>query len=122
MSCARLRRRPVAGELYQKAKERAVVAFEKLTQCIELTIADGEHEGMVGALFGRGFHGVKTSGRFNHGETRLREWFRGKAWLRGFGGQATVDLDFFERSNHGSGTWLMLSGRTVARLNGYEVF
>jgi hypothetical protein len=63
--------RPVARELQEKAEERTMVAFKELAEGVEIAVADSEHERMVGALFGRGFHGSKTRRRFNHGGTRM---------------------------------------------------
>jgi cyclase len=86
-----LGRGAIAGELCEKAEQRAVVALEEFAERIEFAIADGEHERMVGALVGSEVHG---SGRpFNHGR----------------GGMNT---DFFEMGNHGgSGTWWVVAGK-----------
>jgi hypothetical protein len=65
------------------------MALEQFAERVKFTVTNGEHQGMVGALFSRGFHGGKTTGWFNHGGTRM-------------------NMDFFERSNHGDKTWLML--------------
>ena len=39
-----------------------MVTLEELAQRIQLAVANGEHQGMVGALFGRGFHGGPRRG------------------------------------------------------------
>src|SRR4051812_47044785 len=46
---------------------------------------------MVGTLFARRVHGGRTCGGFNHGRTGM-------------------NMDFFERSSHGGGTWLVSGG------------
>jgi hypothetical protein len=76
-----LRGGAVTRQLHEKTKQRAVVPLEQLAQRIEFAGADGEHEGMVGALIG-GFHGRRASGTFKHAGRRR-------------------DMDFFERGDHG---------------------
>ena len=51
-----LGRGPVAGQLGQVAEEGAVVALEELAHAVQVAVADGEHELMVGKG-GVGFHG-----------------------------------------------------------------
>ena len=43
-----LRRRPVAGQLREVAEEGAVVALEELPHAVQVAVAHGEHELMVG--------------------------------------------------------------------------
>ena len=40
---------PVARELHEKAEERPVVSLEEFAQRIELAIANGEHQRVIGA-------------------------------------------------------------------------
>lgn len=54
----------VAGEFHEEAEKRAVVAFEEFAERVEFAVADGEHQGMVGAWFGGGVHG--SGAVFNH--------------------------------------------------------
>ena len=53
-------RRPVAGQLHEKAKQRSVMALEEFTQRIEFAVADGEHQRMIGAAVDEGFHGPRA--------------------------------------------------------------
>ena len=62
-----LRGSPIAGVLDEEAEERPVVAFKEFAQRIEFAPANGEHQGVVGALFNFGFHGAITWRRLNHG-------------------------------------------------------
>jgi hypothetical protein len=64
--CDVLGRRALTGEFHEKAEERAVVAFEEFPERVQFAIADGEHEGVVRALFGGGVHGGGQA-VFNHG-------------------------------------------------------
>ena len=99
-----LRRGVVARQLHQKPEERAVVALEQFAERVEFAVADGEHERVISALFGRGFHGRADSGAASGGAT----------WMNG---------DFFENGNHGDeGTWLVLPGETGWRGKGYRLF
>ena len=94
---------PVAGVLHQITEERAVVTLEEFTERVEFAVTDGEHERVIGALFGSGVHRGKAR-LFNHGWTRM-------------------NVDFFESGNHGgSGAWLMLPVETVAGRKGYWKF
>lgn len=87
-----LRRRALAGELYQKAEERAMVALEEFAKGVEFAVADGEHERVVGALFGGGVHGCEGARAFNHGRTRM-------------------NMDFFEGGNHGGRRAWLVAGK-----------
>lgn len=40
---------PLAGKLDEKTEERAVVALEEFAKGVEFAVADGEHQGVVGA-------------------------------------------------------------------------
>lgn len=78
--------RSIAGELQEKAKELAMMPLEKIAQRIELAVAHGQHQRMVGPVFGGSIHG----GALNPG---------------GYGWKDSV----FERGNHsGWGTWRWL--------------
>jgi hypothetical protein len=77
-----------------------MMPLEQITERIEFPVADGQHQFVIGTLFSRGFHGGKTIRGFNHAGTRM-------------------NMDFFERSNHGGRAWLMLFGETPMRGNGY---
>ena len=80
-----------------------MVALEEFAERVEFAVADGEHERVIGALFGGGVQGGGARS-FNHG------W----AWM---------NTDFFDGGNHdGSGTWLVLPGRTAVPRNGYRNF
>ena len=84
-----LGRRAIAGEFHQKSEERSVVALEEFAERIEFAVADGEHERVIGALFGSGVHRGRLPA-FKHGRGRM-------------------NTDFFEGGNHGGRrTWLML--------------
>jgi hypothetical protein len=69
-----------------------MVPLEQLTQRVELAVADGEHECVVGALVECGFHGTKARHRFTHVRARM-------------GNRS------FEHSDHGSGTWVEVVGK-----------
>src|ERR1035437_29025 len=67
------------------------MALEELAERIELAVAHGEHQLMVGKSVGRGVHGIRREGT-NHGRTRLNTdfckigdhgWSNGRkeAWL-----------------------------------------
>jgi hypothetical protein len=64
----------MAGELYEEAKKRTVMTFEKLTERVEFTIANGEHEVVVRKRFRGSFHGVSREGA-NHGRGGLNTDF-----------------------------------------------
>src|SRR5690606_35246109 len=68
--------------LDQEAEERRMMPLEQLAERIERAFAHGEHQLVIGTLFGGGIHGG-ASGRFNHGRT----------WL---------NMDFCEYGGHGS--------------------
>lgn len=80
----------VAGKLVEEAEERTVVTLEKLAERIEVAVADGEHQVVVGSLIGGGVHGEAAF--FNHGRGRM-------------------DTDFVEGGDHG-GTCVGLAGKT----------
>ncbi len=87
--CDILGRGPIAGVFQEKTEERAMVALEKFTKRVEVTVADGEHQRVIGALFSSG---VQEGGArfFNHGWTGM-------------------NTDFFEGGNHGGGrAWMVL--------------
>jgi hypothetical protein len=75
----------LTGEFDEKAKERAVMAFEKFAERVEIAVADGEHEGVIGAWFGSWVH-----------------WKGGSAVNDG---RIGMNRDFFDGGNHdGDGT------------------
>jgi hypothetical protein len=75
----------VPGQLDQKPEEGPVMAFEEFAERVEFAVADGKHEGVIGALFGGGVHG--------RGGAAVSDGLRGR------------NADFFEYGNHGgSGT------------------
>ena len=88
----------------QKTKQRAVMTLEEFAERIELAVADGEHQGVIGALFGSGVHGGGRFRAFKHG-------------------RAGMNMDFFDDGNHGGGrqTWLMLPGETARGGKSYRV-
>ncbi len=93
--CDVLGRRALTGEFNEKAEERAVVAFEEFPERVQFAIADGEHQDVVGALFGGGVHGGRVR-VFNHG------------WRR-------MNTDFWKGGNHSSGgTWQVGAGENRA--------
>ena len=95
----------LAGELYEEAEERAVVAFEEFAERVEFTVADGEHKSVVGTRCEGGVHrGSGVASGFNHGWTRMNTDF----WIGGDHG--------------GSGTWLGVARRTRRRRDGYRNF
>lgn len=73
---------PVPGELDEEAKERAVMAFKKFSERIEIAVADGNHEGVVGGGFVGGIH-----------------WKGGGSAVSV--GLVGMNADFFEGGNHG---------------------
>jgi hypothetical protein len=70
----------VAGQLDEKAKERAVMAFEEFAERVEIAVADGEHQSMIGAWFGSWVH-----------------WKGGSAVSDG---RVGMNRDFFDGGNH----------------------
>ena len=52
-----LRGGSMSGELDEEPKERSVMPLEELTECVELAVAYGQHQGVIGAFFGGRFHG-----------------------------------------------------------------
>ena len=62
----------LAGEFDEKAEERAVMALEQLPERVELAVADGQHQGVVGAWFGGGggVHGGQSAGAINQSGAR----------------------------------------------------
>ena len=80
------------------------MALEKFAERVELAVADGKHERVIGALFGSGVHRGRRLRAFKHG-------------------RAGMNMDFFDDGNHGeSGTWLVLPERTGLGAEGYRVF
>jgi hypothetical protein len=71
----------LAGEFDQKTEERAVVALEEFAERVEFAVADGEHQGVVGAWGGGGIHRRSGAGGafFNHGRARMNTDF----WIDG---------------------------------------
>ncbi len=44
--------RPVSGQFDQEAEKGAVVAFEQLAERVEIAVADGQHQGVIGKRVG----------------------------------------------------------------------
>jgi len=96
----------LAGEFHQKAEQRAVVAFEQLAERVELAVADGQHEGMVGTWFGGGggIHGGQGAGAIIRSGARR-------------------NMNFVERGDHGgSGAWSGVAGGNRARAHWLPTF
>src|SRR5687768_1958157 len=98
------RGRAIVGELHQEAEQGAMVSLEKLAKRVELAVADGAHQDMIGALFDREFHRAKSCDRINHGSLRLRDLFRKTTIsVRSYSMElAGLDLMVFEDGDHGS--------------------
>lgn len=81
-----LRPGAIPCELEQKSKKRPVMAFKELTQRIELSCADSQHQGVVRTLFDGRIHDGRGARAFNQRRMRL-------------------NMDFGKSGNHGgSGT------------------
>ena len=50
----------VSGQLHEKAKQRSVMALEEFAKGVELAVADGEHQRMIGAAIDERFHGPRA--------------------------------------------------------------
>lgn len=57
----------VAGEFHEETEEGAMVALEEFAERVEFAVADGEHQGVIGAWFGGGVHREGAAVNFNHG-------------------------------------------------------
>ena len=96
----------VAGKLDQETEERAVVAFEELAERVELTVAHGEHQSVIG----NGSVGV-------HGGD-------GVVWAAVNREGRRIDRNFWSGDEHGKkwteAAWRLLQGETRRPWIGYK--